>query len=367
MRALATIFIFFTVFIISVGCIRSNSLNYSVREDTSSPPSFQIADKRYGINFLLQSDDFLREHIIGVWECQIVAQNYIKTAFITNAGKTITSHQQQETIQSKLIFRKSGEFEIIQEPILNLMRISANTGTWHLQNGVVFIDLKIKYPDFPNLKNIKLSAIPHINSAGNLILHWDTASAENIARKISHKNISFNPAANAANELQFFYGSNNCFYALYNNEVETFQPVHTKIETIFIGKLPQLEYRRVRNEKISQTSVLSDNAVTREGQGALRASHILITVTKGSDGSKEFNKANAIYAQLFLSPERFGEFAVQYSDCPSKTKNGYIGYFDKGQMLPEFEEATLALKENQISKPVKTNLGWHIIKREKLY
>lgn len=248
------------------------------------------------------------------------------------------------------------------------MSVSAVTGTWCLKNGVIFVDLKIKHPNLPDLKNIKLSAIAHINSAGNLILHWDTAVAETVRYKINHKITTDNNVV--VKKFQYYYDSNNCLYLLQKWNSETFTPRHQKFEISDIFKTSQLEYRRLPNEdhdkKISPMPAVPENAVKASSYGSLCASHILIKVPKNSDGDKELNKANAIYAQLLLKPEKFGDFAAKYSDCPSKTKNGYLGYFEKGQMVPEFEEATLALKENQISKPIKTSFGWHIIKREKL-
>ena len=107
--------------------------------------------------------------------------------------------------------------------------------------------------------------------------------------------------------------------------------------------------------------------VPADAPGTLRASHILIATKKGSDGKAELKKANEIYAKAIKDPASFGKLAFDNSACPSgKQAQGSLGAFQKGQMVPEFEKATLALKENQISKPVKTQFGWHIIKREAL-
>ena len=107
--------------------------------------------------------------------------------------------------------------------------------------------------------------------------------------------------------------------------------------------------------------------VPADAPDTLRASHILIGLAKGSDGKAELKKANEIYAKAIKNPASFGQLAAENSACPSgKQAQGSLGAFQKGQMVPEFEKATLALKDNQISKPVKTQFGWHIIKREPL-
>jgi parvulin-like peptidyl-prolyl isomerase len=72
--------------------------------------------------------------------------------------------------------------------------------------------------------------------------------------------------------------------------------------------------------------------------------------------------ADSIYRQLKEGAD-FGELAKEKSIDPSAQNNaGDLGFFGWGKMVPEFQEAAFALKEGEISKPVKTQFGWHIIK-----
>ena len=58
----------------------------------------------------------------------------------------------------------------------------------------------------------------------------------------------------------------------------------------------------------------------------------------------------------------FEYYAKKYSICPSGKSGGYLGYFERGQMVPEFEKKAFSMNVGEISSPVRTNFGWHIIK-----
>lgn len=85
----------------------------------------------------------------------------------------------------------------------------------------------------------------------------------------------------------------------------------------------------------------------------IRASHIL--VEKEETAKDILKKINA--------GEDFSELAKEHSTGPSGPNGGDLGIFGKGQMVPEFEKASFALKIGEVSEPVKTQFGYHIIKR----
>ncbi len=84
----------------------------------------------------------------------------------------------------------------------------------------------------------------------------------------------------------------------------------------------------------------------------MRASHILV---------EDEAAANDIIDEI-TEGLSFEEAAEKYSNCPSKEKGGDLGQFSEGQMVPEFEEAGKTLPLNTLSKPIKTQFGYHIIK-----
>ncbi len=100
----------------------------------------------------------------------------------------------------------------------------------------------------------------------------------------------------------------------------------------------------------------------------VKASHILIGTSSNEPNSdpntvKEAAKAKALeLLEKVRNGEDFAELAKQYSSCPSGKNGGDLGFFGKGQMVPEFEKAAFDLKVGQVSDVVETKFGYHIIK-----
>ena len=85
----------------------------------------------------------------------------------------------------------------------------------------------------------------------------------------------------------------------------------------------------------------------------MRASHILV------DSLEQAQELRT----LIEGGQDFGDLARQHSKCPSSQNDGDLGEFQRGQMVPSFEMATLALGIGGLSSPVRTQFGYHLIKR----
>ncbi len=83
------------------------------------------------------------------------------------------------------------------------------------------------------------------------------------------------------------------------------------------------------------------------------ASHILVD-------SEE--KANELLTKINSGEISFEDCARQNSSCPSSSNGGSLGEFTKGQMVPEFDNACFTMNVGEISGPVKTQFGYHLIK-----
>ena len=85
----------------------------------------------------------------------------------------------------------------------------------------------------------------------------------------------------------------------------------------------------------------------------IKCSHIL--VDKHSEALQQLDEIK--------KGKKFGSAAREISKCPSRKKDGSLGYFTKGMMVKEFDQVAFKLQIGEISEPVKTEFGYHIIKR----
>lgn len=134
--------------------------------------------------------------------------------------------------------------------------------------------------------------------------------------------------------------------------------------------VPFLEKRQYNGQniytyKIDWNSEENTNVYKKE---EISAKHILIQ-TKDSANSNS-NRTNEEALELVeeiakkINEDNFEEIAREYSEGPSASRGGDLGWFGKGQMVKEFEDAAFALDKGEIAYPVKTQFGYHIIKLE---
>lgn len=96
-----------------------------------------------------------------------------------------------------------------------------------------------------------------------------------------------------------------------------------------------------------------NNNLAKYDSTEVKARHILV---------RDEAKAKSLYDQVKAKPAKFSELAKANSeDKGSGANGGDLGFFTRGRMVPEFETAAFALKVGEISQPVKTQFGFHII------
>ena len=134
-----------------------------------------------------------------------------------------------------------------------------------------------------------------------------------------------------------------------------------------------VEYLLIGAEALAASQVIGDDAVADFYQKnaaqfatpeVAHARHILVRVDEkasAEDQAKAKAKIEAVAARL-KAGEDFAAVAKEVSEDPgSAVQGGDLGWFQHGQMVPEFDKAAFALKTGEVSAPVKTQFGWHLI------
>ncbi len=109
-------------------------------------------------------------------------------------------------------------------------------------------------------------------------------------------------------------------------------------------------------------SAFGEKTISQKAQAVeytqVRAYHILVKTEQEAKTLREAivkdNDRTTIY-------ENFKQAARMYSKCPSASAGGDLGWFSKGDMVPEFEKVAFSLPNGEVSQPVKTQFGWHLI------
>lgn len=91
----------------------------------------------------------------------------------------------------------------------------------------------------------------------------------------------------------------------------------------------------------------------------VKAKHILLSIEEGRDADALTQITDIL--NRYNAGEKFEDLAKKYSKCPSAVNGGDLGYFSKGQMVKEFEEAAFSTKAGEVSGPIRTQFGYHII------
>ena len=153
-----------------------------------------------------------------------------------------------------------------------------------------------------------------------------------------------------------------------------FERIGLPVDKLKADMRKRLAQKKLITEKYKIT--VDDDAIKKfyetnkkryEQEEQVKASHILLKLPKDADAKKDaevLKKAKEIEKEARAKGADFAALATKYSEGPSKTRGGDLGLFPKRRMVPAFSEVAFKLKEGEISKPVKTRFGYHIIKVE---
>lgn len=129
-----------------------------------------------------------------------------------------------------------------------------------------------------------------------------------------------------------------------------------ELEKVKSNLLKQYSIQKILSEASVSDEEIADyyarnKTMFAEGE-KVRASHILVD---SEEQAKEI-------AESIKAGSEFESKASEFSSCPSKDRGGDLGEFQRGSMVPEFEDAAFGMEIGEVSEPVKTQFGYHIIK-----
>jgi len=122
--------------------------------------------------------------------------------------------------------------------------------------------------------------------------------------------------------------------------------------------LRELYFEKVIKGSVSDADarkIYDDQVKLLKPEEEVSARHILVETEEQAKALKEKLDKGADFAQLAKENSK---------DPGSKDDGGNLGYFGHGQMVPQFEEVVFKLKKGEVSAPVKTQFGWHLVKLE---
>lgn len=139
-----------------------------------------------------------------------------------------------------------------------------------------------------------------------------------------------------------------------------------KVRYVFFDPNSYKDQVSISQEQISQYYYSHSDEFKSEK--TVEARHILIKLDENADPKTVAEKkqtAMEIY-KMARTGKDFAELARQYSEGPSREQGGYLGEFKRESMVKPFADKAFSMKAGEISEPVRTRFGWHIIKVEKV-
>ncbi len=152
----------------------------------------------------------------------------------------------------------------------------------------------------------------------------------------------------------------SAYFDQHREEYKT--PVKYALDYVAV-RIPPPDSVRIPEAEIRRQYDANPRSYRQEEQ--LKARHILF-MTRGPDAEKQAKvRADSLLAAIRKSGGDFAELARSFSQEPgAATSGGDLGWFARGRMVKEFEEAAFALKPGEVSPVVRTQFGYHIIKLE---
>lgn len=258
------------------------------------------------------------------------------------AGIITTDEEVQNEILQYEFLKRNGQFVGMQEYeriIDTAFRMSVDTFEKTVRDDIIIN----KYND--------------LLTAGMLVSDSeveDQYKKQKLTAKIDYVKFDVGPAMKDLNPTP---EEVRAYYDAHKNDFQTGE--QRKVQYLWVSHTSEKNKVQVPESKLKEYYDQNKEKFGRPEQ--VHARHILLKTGEGKDDAAVLKQAQDLVAKI-RGGAKFEDVAKEYSEDPgSKENGGDLGFFGRGQMVPEFEKAAFELQPNQISDPVKTQFGYHII------
>ncbi len=166
------------------------------------------------------------------------------------------------------------------------------------------------------------------------------------------------PAQKRTSLLEFLIDNQLFAEAAEGEKLDKGPDYDTRLNYLKRRALRELYFEKVIKASVTDADarkIYDDQVKLLKPEEEVSARHILVETEAEAKALKEKLDKGADFAQLAKENSK---------DPGSKDDGGNLGYFGHGQMVPQFEDVVFKLKKGEVSEPVKTQFGWHLVKLE---
>jgi peptidyl-prolyl cis-trans isomerase D len=261
------------------------------------------------------------------------------------AGLVITDRQVQEMVSNVDAFKEDGKFSYARyEELLKAQGMTPLIFEQRIRQDLLVDHVTHSYTGASFVSRAEAANLLRISEQQREVSYFTLAPDRFVAQvKLE------------ADAAQKYYASNQGEFRL---------PEQVRVE--FLALSAEALLAQMQPSAAEVRKAYDENIKRFEVKEARQASHILITADAGGgDDAKKKAKAKAdeLYAQLKKNPKDFAVLAKQFSQDPGSAANGGdLGFFERGAMVKAFDDAVFSMKAGEISPPVESEFGYHIIR-----
>ncbi len=260
------------------------------------------------------------------------------------AGMVVSNAEMVKIIASLPAFQENGQFSQTRyDQALRQQGMSISQFENQLRQELLINDMRSVF---------QASAIVPSNVAARFLQAYEQQREISTVKLTPEQFLS--QAQVSAADVQSWYNAHKADYTL---------PEQARFQYVVLSQDALASQVKISDAEVKQ--YYDQNSAKYSEPEQRRASHILIAVNPGDDAQKRAAakaRAEAIYQQVKANPASFAAVAKQVSsDTGSALQGGDLGWFPRNAMVKPFADAVFAMRSGDISQPVKSEFGYHII------